>query len=254
LALARISRATGLNIVMGAGYYAGPSLPHDTDAKSEDEIVDEVVSEIQMGIGTSGVRAGIIGEVGCMWPLEEIEKKILRASARAQRLTGAPLTIHPGRHESAALEIIEFLDYAGADLQRTIICHVDRNVFDPARRLQRAEECAKAGCWIEYDCFGWESYYPLGHAKQTGFDLPNDRQRVDDISKLIDKGYLGQILVSQDICRKMSLCRYGGNGYAHIIQNVLPRMRDHGITDSAINTILLKNPKRILTFAQPSRN
>ncbi|HEX78438.1 MAG TPA: aryldialkylphosphatase [Dehalococcoidia bacterium] len=248
MALRRIARATGLNIIMGSGYYAGPAHPPEVEGKTEEEIAEEIVHDIMVGVADTGVRAGIIGELGCSWPLMDSERKVLRAGARAQQLTGAALTIHPGRHESAYREVLDFLGNAGADLSRTIIDHFDRCLFDRDRRLKLVEDCAKTGCYIEYDLFGWEGYYPFALAPQAGFDLPNDRQRVDDISRLIDRGYLNQIVVGQDMCMKMRLCRYGGHGYAHILDNVLPRMRDHGISDEAIHTILVENPRRVLTF------
>src|SRR5213594_4657911 len=64
LALARISRATGLNIVMGAGYYVEAAHPADMDRRSEDSIVREIVREVTVGVGDTGVRAGLIGEIG----------------------------------------------------------------------------------------------------------------------------------------------------------------------------------------------
>ncbi len=248
LALTRIARATGLNIVMGSGYYVGPSHPLELENKTEEEIAQEIVRDITTGVGDSGIRAGIIGELGCSWPLTDNERKVLRASARAQKLTGAAITIHPGRHESAYSEVIEILGDAGADLSRTIMGHIDSRIFDHARRLEMVEKCATAGCYLEYDTFGHESYLPL-RTPHIGIDRINDRQRVDDISRLIDRGYLNQILVSQDCCMKMTLRHYGGTGYAHILSNVLPRMRDHGITDEAIHTILVENPRSVLAFA-----
>lgn len=248
LALTRIARATGLNIIMGSGYYAGLAHPPDMDSKTEEEITEEIVRDITMGVADTRVCAGIIGEIGCSWPLTDNERKVLLSSAQAQQLTGAALTIHPGRHESAYLEALEILGNAGADLNRTIMGHVDRGIFDHVRRLKIVEDCAKTGCYLGYDGFGHESYFPLGLAPKSGIDRLNDRQRVDDISKLIDKGYLNQILVSQDCCMKTNLYRYGGGGYAHILNNVLPRMWDHGISDEAVHTILVENPKRVLTF------
>lgn len=248
LALTRLARATKLNIIMGSGYYAGPAHPPDIDSKTEENITEEIVRDITIGAGNTGVCAGIIGEIGCSWPLTDNERKVLRASARAQQFTGAALTIHPGRHGSAYLEALEILGNAGADLSHTIMGHCDRGVFDHARRLKIMEDGAKTGCYLGYDGFGHESYFPLGLAPRSGIDRLNDRQRVDDIYKLIDRGYLHQILVSQDCCMKTNLYHYGGGGYAHILNNVLPRMRDHGIPNEAIHTILVENPKRVLTF------
>ena len=120
LALARVSRATGLNI-MGAGYYIAKTQPADMDSKTDEEICEEIVREVTVGVGSTGICAGIIGEIGCSEPLIDNERKVLRAAAKAQRRTGAPLNIHPARKPkpdvSGCLEIIEILSKAGADIR-----------------------------------------------------------------------------------------------------------------------------------------
>ena len=81
--LAQISGATGVHIIMGSSYYVDVAHPSDMDSRSESEIADEVFHDVVIGVGSSGVRSGIIGEVGCSWPLISNERKILRASATA---------------------------------------------------------------------------------------------------------------------------------------------------------------------------
>ncbi len=213
------------------------------DEKSVEELAEQIITDLTIGIKNSGVRAGIIGEIGCSWPLAKNELKVLRAAAMAQRETGAPLMIHPGRNESAPLEIIKILRDAGADLSRTIICHITRTLFDSANRLKVAE----AGCYLEYDIFGRDSYYyPMSMAP---IELPSDPQRVDQIRELIAEGYEKQILVSHDFCVKIQLTRYGGYGYGYILQYGVPLMRRKGMSEEQINTILIDNPKNVLRFA-----
>src|SRR3989454_4162168 len=101
LALARISRATGLNIVMGAGYYVAAAHPADMDRRSEDSIVREIVREVTVGVGDTGVRAGLIGEIGNTWPWTENEKKVVRAAVEAQRQTRAADDSPGARPDSA---------------------------------------------------------------------------------------------------------------------------------------------------------
>lgn len=240
-ALARISRATGLNVIMGSGYYLAVSHGPEMDAKTEDEITDEIVRDITVGVGTSGIRSGIIGEIGCSWPLVDNERKSLRAGAHAQQLTGAPLNVHPGQSEESPMEIIKILGDAGADLTRTVMDHIDRVLRHPDNRIK----LAKTGCYLEYDLFGREGYYPM---HQRVIDLPNDAQRINEIIDLIDKGYLNRILISQDIWNKTQRCTYGGWGYAHILRNTLSVMRVKGITDQQIHTIMVENPKRLFAF------
>jgi len=242
LALARISRATGLNIIMGSGYYVSPSMSPEMDVKSEEEITEEIVRDLTKGVGDTDIRAGMIGEIGASWPITKNELKSLRAAARAQRLTGAPVNIHPGHNEDAANEIIRILDDAGADISHVTMSHIDRAVRDPKNR----SKLAKTGCYMEYDLFGKEGYYP---PHWRFIDLPNDHQRLNEISQLIDEGYLNQILISHDVASKQQLCAYGGWGYAHILRDTVPCMRLKGFSDEVIRNIMVDNPKRLMTFA-----
>jgi len=243
-ALTRISRATGLNIVMGAGYYTVDSgCESRLKARTEDEIVDEIVRDVM--VGTDGICPGIIGEIGAdSWPLDSDEVKSLRASARAQRATGASISLHPGRLEESPLQILQILDKASADLSRVVMGHIDRTAYSFESMLQ----IAKTGCYLEFDQFGIEGYYPRRYG---AFDTPNDAARVNYIIQLIDKGYLNQILISTDLYNKIRLTAYGGPGYAHILDNVIPWMRAKGISEETINTITVENPKRMLTFVSP---
>jgi len=244
LVLTRISRATKLNIIMGTGYYTMDSgCAEALKTKSEDEIFEEIVQDIM--VGTDGICAGIIGEIGAdSWPLDDIEIKSLRAAVRAQRATGAALTIHPGRLEESPLQILKIIDKAGADISRVVINHLDRTAYS----FESMVEMAKTGCYLEFDCFSMEGYYPRRYGV---FDVPNDAARVNYIIRLIDQGYLNQILISTDTCMKSRLVAYGGPGYAHIPDNVIPWMRAKGMSEEIINTITVENPKRMLTFVSP---
>ena len=177
LALARISRVTGLNIVMGAGYYVAAAHPEGMDGKTDSDIAEQMVADITAGVGDTGVKAGIIGELGCSWPMTENERKVLRAGAQAQRETGAAVLIHPGRSKAAPFEIIDVLAEAGADITRVIVSHLERTIAGPDAFI----ELARTGCCLEFDLFGWEtSNFPLSE-----MDMISDAQRMDLIQRLI---------------------------------------------------------------------
>ena len=241
-ALAQISRATGVNIVMGGSYYIADYHPSDMGDISEDEIVEQIVGDVTEGVDGTGVKTGVIGETGCSWPLEDNERKVLRASARAQRLTGAPVLIHPGRNEAAPMEIIDVLDKSGADLERTIMGHLDRTVFqhDNLRRI------AEAGCYLEWDLFGRVGSF---YSANRDIDMPSDAQRMDDIAWVSSQGYGRRVLVAHDICTKSELERYGGHGYGYIVDFIAPQMRDRGFSQQAVDDILVNNPAAALTFS-----
>ena len=242
LALARISRATGLNIVMGGGYYVSLSRTPEVDEKSEEELAEGIVRDITVGVGETGVRSGIIGEIGSFWPMSDTDPKVLRAAALAQRETGAAISIHPGFHPDALLEIMRILTDAGADPRRVAMGHLD--VFPD---LELLKALADMGCFLEFDTFGSEDT-SFGAVAGQPITVPTDVQRMDRIAALIDMGYLDRIVIGQDVFIKRSLARYGGKGYAKILDNIAPRMRSRGFTEEQVHAIFVENPKRVLTF------
>ncbi|HYB69951.1 MAG TPA: aryldialkylphosphatase [Candidatus Bathyarchaeia archaeon] len=242
LALARVARATGLNVIMGSGYYVAASHPPGMDGKSVDDIARELVADLTVGVDGTGVRAGFIGEIGTTWPWTDNERKVVRAAVAAQRETGAALMIHPGRHERLPLQIVDFVRREGADPGRTIMCHIERTIADRGVLL----ELAASGVMLEYDLFGLEtSYYPYNPA----FDMPNDGERMRQILFLIERGHLAQILMSHDIAYKHCLTRWGGYGYHHLLVNVMPRLRGKGVDDKTVEALLVDNPRRAFVFA-----
>jgi len=79
--------------------------------------------------------------------------------------------------------------------------------------------------------------------------MPNDAARINLLAGLIEAGFGGQITISHDICFKDKLVRYGGQGYSHILENVVPLMRRKGLDEAAVRTMLVDTPRRLLTFA-----
>lgn len=241
-ALARISRATGLNIVMGSGYYLACSLPDRFNDLTREDIRDEIVRDIREGVpGTGGIKAGFIGEIGTSWPIDDREIISLRAAVDAQKITGANLNVHPGQGEEAAFKCLAILEEEGADLTRTTMDHIDRAVRDPQNRLKLAEK----GLMLEYDLFGREGYYPQ---EQRLIDLPTDHVRINEIMDLIEAGFIDQVLISSDIWNKHQRRTYGGWGYDHILRNVVPAMLAKGLSEEQVETIMVANPKRTFTF------
>jgi phosphotriesterase-related protein len=241
LGLRVISERAGVAVIAGCGWYtvdfAGPVLAAKTPAEMECQLIEAV----EQGIDGTGVQAGIIGEIGCSWPLHALERKALIAAARAQAATGAAITIHPGRDAAAPHEILDVLESNGARPERVIIGHLDRTLFDVDEILRLAGR----GSGLEWDFFGIESsYYPF-----APIDLPNDGRRLELIRAVMDRGYGEQILIAHDICTKTRLRRFGGHGYAHILANVVPVMRRKGFTAAEVDLLLIDNPRRFLALS-----
>ncbi len=241
VALARIARVTGLNIVMACGAYVAKSQPAWVRAATDTELADTLIAEARAGVGHSLIRPGII-KVGCTWPIEETEEKVLRAAAYAQIETGLPISLHPGRNRAAPRIIAALLAERGADLRHVVMGHLDGRVQD----LEGLRELAEMGLFLEFDVFGLEtSYFPVPGV--FGLDGLSDAQRLGIVRGVIDAGYGGQVLVSHDIGTKHRLVRYGGHGYDHLLTNVIPWMRQRGFTEDEITTIFVSNPARMLT-------
>ncbi len=241
LALARISRASKLNVIMGSSYYVTNSHPPNMDDKTQSQITDEIVRDITIGVNDTNIRSGIIGEVGNFWPLTQNEIKVLRASGNAQKETGAPITIHSGLGDEAPLGILNHLISGGADPSNCILGHLDTAIQSESHFI----ELAKTGCYLEFDIFGWEN---TGMFMDEAINMPNDIGRLDKIKFLIENGFEDQIVIAQDVCRKWHLSKNGGQGYDHILNNIVPRMKNWGISQGQIHKILVKNPAKALVF------
>ncbi|MCK9356740.1 MAG: TatD family hydrolase [Dehalococcoidia bacterium] len=248
-ALVRIARATNLNIVMGTGCYTEATIPEQARrGLTEDRLTETVVSEIEAGVADTGIRAGVIGEIGTDWPITDFERTSLRAAVRAQQHTGAPMNVHSGKSPSAPFEILKVLEQEKADLSRVCVAHIDSRVFD----WRIAANLAKSGVYLGYDSFSLEGWYDtrlvLSEENPVVCDIPNDAGRLNDILALVRQGFIRQILISHDHCMKHRMYRWGGPGYAHIPENVVPLMRRKGFTEEQMHTILVENPKRLMPF------
>ncbi|WP_337268529.1 phosphotriesterase family protein [Oryzifoliimicrobium ureilyticus] len=236
LALRRISEATGLNIVMGAGYYLASSHPDKVAAMSVDQIADEIVREAKDGVDGTGVRIGLIGEIGVSSDFTSEEEKSLRGAARAQVRTGLPLMVHLPGWFRLGHKVLEIVAEEGAELRHTILCHMNPSHED----LGYQGELASRGAFIEYDMIGMDFFY----ADQQ-VQCPSDEEAARAIVRLIEMGHLDRILLSHDVFLKMMLTRYGGNGYAYILRHFLPRLKRHGLDDVSLSTLMRNNPRSV---------
>lgn len=238
-ALAEIARASGTQIVMGCGYYYADYHPRPITEEDLDSVRDEIIADLTAGVGDTGVRAGIIGEIGLSWPHKAAELVVLDAAAQAHSATGAAISIHPGRDAQSPFDAVSRLEQHGVSPSAVIMGHVERTVTD----ADAVRALAETGCYVEFDLFGQESsYYSLNPAVH----MPNDAGRADFIVDLVERGHLEQILVSQDVCHKTNLRHYGGEGYTHVLDRVLPLLTAKGLTAGQTQAITHGNPARAL--------
>jgi phosphotriesterase-related protein len=239
--LKKISQKSGVNIVLGCGYYVDEYQDIKNHDKSIHDFTQEIIDQIQFGAWGTEIRAGIIGEIGCQSPWTDLEKRVMFAAIQAQSHTGAALSIHPGRDPDQPIEVANFLKKENADLNRAIMSHVDRTIFDDDRLFALAD----TGIVVEFDLFGMESSF---YKYNLDVDMPNDAVRLRSIRSLIERGHLHQIAISHDICSKTRLGCNGGHGYGHIFRNIVPMMLRRGFNEDEIDTILVQTPKRLLTI------
>ena len=237
-ALKRISTATGIKIIMGAGFYKDKWISDSIKNQSVEQLTDVIISDIINGI--NGIHAGVIGEIGISRPITRFEKKVLVAAVRAQKVTGASINLHFDIEADfkARNRVINMLEKKGADLTRVYISHNSPYVD----QVNNFITFAQWGCYIAFDMLGFEVYEPLLNK------FKGKLEPVETIKALIDEGYLKNILISQDICVQGLYIKNGGYGYAHILNTIVPQLKAGGLTDEQINTIIVENPKRILSF------
>jgi len=240
VALQQIARVTGLNIIMGAGYYTEISLDETFDERSLEELTNELTREVLEGVAETGVRAGLIGEIGTSSPITDRESKSLRAAARAHTHTRAPLMIHLDGWGREGHKVLDIVEEEGGDPGSTILCHMNPSWADVEYQASLAER----GAYLEYDMMGMDYFYPPDKA------CPDDLSTLGAIKNLIETGFLDKLLLSQDVFLKMMFKLYGGLGYTHVFTNLGPYYQQLGITSQHLNTIFVENPARALGFLE----
>lgn len=238
LALQRMSRRTGLQIICGTGYYLDGSHPLEVKGMNEDDIAEVIARDVLEGIPGTNVRCGIIGEIGVGIEFTPEERKSLRGAARAAAHTQAALTIHMPGWKRRGHEVLDIVSEEGADLRHTVLDHMNPSFMDFDYQASLIER----GAFLEYDMIGMDYFYADQQAQS-----PSDEENAAAIKRLIDAGYINAILLSHDVFIKMMLTCYGGFGYGYILRHFVPRLRRHGVTEAQIQTLLVENPRRVFS-------
>ncbi|XP_028328889.1 phosphotriesterase-related protein-like isoform X1 [Gouania willdenowi] len=239
--LRQLSVDTGVHVIAGAGFYVDATHSEHTRNSSVEQLTEVLLSELLVGADGTDVRCGVIGELGCSWPITESEVRVLRAAASAQQQLGCPIIIHPGRNPLAPAHALRVLQEEGGDAAKTVMSHLDRTIFAECDLLEFSE----LGSFLEFDLFGTEM---LNYHFDLSVDMPSDSQRIHTLSFLMKEGLGQRLLIAHDIHTKNRLTKYGGHGYSHILNNIVPKMLQRGFTQEQVHQILVDNPKRWLTF------
>lgn len=231
--LRRLAERTGVHVVATTGhvseeYWRGVL---DLEAVSEAALVEEMVRELTEGIDGTAVRAGVIKAGSSLDEVTDVEYKVIRAAAAAQRITGAPITTHTTAG-TAAMKQIRALEKAGADLRHVCIGHLDRRLV-----WEEHLQFARTGVFLGYDQISKEKYQP-------------EFERIRFIMRLVQEGLGDRVCLSGDLARRSYLRAWGGTpGYRYILGEFLPRLIRAGLDEGEVRRLTVDNPVRLLTWA-----
>ena len=234
-ALAEISRATGVHVVAAAGWYRERVYPPFVWEHTADRLAEVMVRELNEGIDDTGIRAGIIGELGTeRHPITPAQERVFRAAARAQLATGVAITTHTSHYGELGEAQLDLLMDEGVPPDRIVIGHQgDR------RHLHLERPLLERGATIQIDHVGFAEYQP-------------DEQRADHVAQLVADGFAHQVLISSDVCMRSHLHLFGGSGYDHLLRMFVPMLLARGLTEEDVATLMVSNPRRILARPVPA--
>ncbi len=234
--LRRLATASGLHLVMGCGWYRQAYYPAEAliDRRTVGSLAEELAREFAEGADGTGVRPGIIGEIGTDKPwLSAQEERVFRAVARASQVTGMAVITHAVM-SPVGLDQLAVMEDAGVDPGRVVIGHADSYPD-----LEHYERIFERGSSIEFDFLGMSF-------------TPQERMGEDRLIRLLlemlERGRADRVLLSQDVCHNSQLRHYEGNGYTYLQETFLPRLRDAGVGKDEIRQITVENPRRILSI------
>jgi predicted metal-dependent phosphotriesterase family hydrolase len=233
--LRRLASSSGLNIVMGTGWYREAYYPAEAliDRRSVDDLAAEMIREFTDGVGGSGIRPGIIGEIGTDKPwVSAREERVHRAAARAAKQTGMAITTHGVQSAVGLAQLAIFIE-EGVDPSRVVIGHADSH-----HDIDFYLEVLAAGANVQFDF--------LGH--RSGVEEALEPRLVETIVELLERGFAPQLLLSQDVCHNRQLKANGGFGYVYLQQHFLPTLRTAAVGEGEIRQMTVDNPARILTI------
>jgi predicted metal-dependent phosphotriesterase family hydrolase len=233
--LARVSRAAGVHIIAGSGFYVDSSYPPIVRERNSESLARYLVEDVTR----PEPAPGIIGEVGSSrYGATPAEERSLRAAARAARRTGRCVSTHAAVGEHG-LEQLAILSEEGLHPGQIIIGHCDSFWhLDLERDLSYCEAIMRQGATVAFDTIGWEEFQP-------------DARRVERLAALLARGYAGQIVLGSDTCRRTYYHLMGGRGYDYLLSSFVPRLRAAGVGQDVIDTLLIANPRRLLTLKAP---
>jgi phosphotriesterase-related protein len=232
--LARLAEAVDMHIITNTGMYKEPYIPEYAFEKSADELAQMWTTEMEKGIEDTGIKPGFIKIAVNPGNLIPVQQKIVRAAARTSLSTGLTIASHTG-HGIAAEETMDILEQEGVSLSKYIFVHAGSE-----QNQEYHFKAAERGAWVEYD-----------HIKKE-----DASRSIQLIKAMLDKGYEDNLLLSQDAGWYNVGQPKGGNikGFAYIVKDFIPFMKQSGIDQNTIDKIMITNPARALQIPINSEN
>ncbi|SDF31872.1 phosphotriesterase-related protein [Blastococcus fimeti] len=241
----RVAEQTDLNIIVATGLYTYDELPHQYEHRGPgllldlptDPMVSDFTADLTDGIARTGVKAAFLKCVVEAKGLTPGVERTLRACSATHRATGAPITVHTSVANQAGLLALQVFRDEGVDLTKVVIGHAgDSNDLD------YLSELAEAGCLLGMDRFGLDIYNPTS-------------SRVDTIVELASRGYADRMVLAHDascyidyfpgVEAQAAKEQIAPNwNFTHISTDVLPMLRERGVTDEQIRQMLVEAPRR----------
>lgn len=241
----RVAEQTDVNIIVATGLYTYDEVPHQYEHRGPgltldlptDPMVDDFTRDVRDGIADTGVRAAFLKCVVEAKGLTPGVERNLRACAATHRATGAPITVHTSSHNEAGRLAVQVFREEDVDLTKVVIGHAgDSNDLDYLTGL------ADAGCLLGMDRFGLDIYNPT-------------EARVDTVVALAERGYADRMVLAHDAscfidyfpdpAARAAFQQVQPNwNFTHISKDVLPALRDRGVTEEQIRQMLVDTPRR----------
>lgn len=241
--VARVNAQVDLNIVVATGLYVHSELPFYFQYRSSgrksggtDPMAEMFVGDLITGIAGTNVKAAFLKCV-----VEHLEpspgaRRVLAAVAQAHRQTGAPIMVHTNAFAKTALTALAALRQDGVELSSVVLAHCGDSTD-----LEYLQQLIEAGPLLGMDRFGLDAVQP--------FD-----ERVGTVAELCRRGYAERMVLSHDAACYIdwfppeTRARIGPRwNFTHVHDDVLPALRERGVTETQIHTMLVENPRRFFS-------
>jgi phosphotriesterase-related protein len=230
----RVAEGTSLNIIVATGLYTFNELPFFFRRRGTELMAELFIRDIRDGIGETGVRAGILKCATDAAGVTPGVERVLRAVAQAHRATGAPISTHTHAASQRGLDQQRIFREEGVDLSRVIIGH-----SGDSTDIGYLEELIAAGSYLGMDRFGIDTILPF-------------EQRVAVVATLCERGHADRLVLSHDCAcfidwfdERDLAARLPNWHFLHISDDVLPALKERGVSDAQLHQMLVDNPREI---------